>query len=486
MLHEKYLRFLFTKGILVGERENENAFSVCFALANQFNIRITAGAQYACEEMISLSADMLGRYVPEPFYRNFPQSVKELTEEALLFDQLFHYFVTYGLGDFSEPGHSAFEREFERITFDEEAEIKEFAVLTEPEARARLAESVGDMLKSTRPLNDIQYDLLRSFVADYGYEVCSCASRDTAIRLLLDTRDIKYAAFLSLSDVLKLADRMNYELYHNENIRKLNLRNADRKFLTKLIDVIFENGRVNVKDCFEKKSLWCGLLHHIHYRPKTQEAERFAALMRGKTNGSAYHEFERAMAERDIETAVSCLRKEKGSAALLRQLNYIVSRCKDEKDIACVMDSLETRNAVVLIQLIMQYATYAADSARVFKFTRYNRLRIHNETEAEQAKRGTVLSRERVGALVEAMRAKLAALLAGRLGKVYISPDMYRVALPLQENTASGGYGVLPKGSRLTLPQGKKLRAFTYWKEVDDIDLSVIGLTEKGEQREFS
>ena len=47
MLHEKYLKFLFTKGILVSERESENAFSVCFALARKFNVRITDGMQYA-------------------------------------------------------------------------------------------------------------------------------------------------------------------------------------------------------------------------------------------------------------------------------------------------------------------------------------------------------------------------------------------------------------------------------------------------------
>ena len=192
------------------------------------------------------------------------------------------------------------------------------------------------------------------------------------------------------------------------------------------------------------------------------------------------------MLARDIEAAVTALRTGKGSGALLRQLNYIISRCKDKKDIAFVMDSLETKNAIVLIQLIMQYANYKADTGRAFKFTRYNRLRVHNETEEEQAKRQSLLSPEQVEALLSVMRKKLKGLLSGRLGKVYISPGMYKIALPLQENTANGGYGVLPKGSRLPIPPGKKIRAFTYWEKVDDIDLSMIALTENGGQREFS
>jgi len=56
----------------------------------------------------------------------------------------------------------------------------------------------------------------------------------------------------------------------------------------------------------------------------------------------------------------------------------------------------------------------------------------------------------------------------------------------LQENTSNGGYGVLPKGSRIHIEEGKKIRAFTYWEKVNDIDLSVIGITEDGRQREFS
>ena len=46
---------------------------------------------------------------------------------------------------------------------------------------------------------------------------------------------------------------------------------------------------------------------------------------------------------------------------------------------------------------------------------------------------------------------------------------------------------MLPRGSRLPLEPGlKKIRAFTYWEKVDDIDLSLIGLTQDGRQREFS
>ena len=76
--------------------------------------------------------------------------------------------------------------------------------------------------------------------------------------------------------------------------------------------------------------------------------------------------------------------------------------------------------------------------------------------------------------------------LKGKLGKVYIDPLMKNIALPLQEGASQGGFGTLTKGTRIPLPEGKKLRAFTYWEKVNDIDLSVFGLDKNQKQTEFS
>ena len=73
-----------------------------------------------------------------------------------------------------------------------------------------------------------------------------------------------------------------------------------------------------------------------------------------------------------------------------------------------------------------------------------------------------------------------------KLGKVYIDPAMKKIALPMQMSVSQGGFGVLPRGSRIHLEEGKKVRGFTYWEKVNDIDLSVIGIRGDGKQVEFS
>ena len=115
-MKEIFQKQLFSKHILVAKtkRVPKNNFEAIFSLANIFNIKITKGEELANLDMIKLAAKEIGRYVPEPFYRGFPESVRNLTKEQLLFDQLVHYAVTYGFGDFSQPGHSLFQENFEK------------------------------------------------------------------------------------------------------------------------------------------------------------------------------------------------------------------------------------------------------------------------------------------------------------------------------------------------------------------------------------
>lgn len=480
------MEYLFSKGILVQNERSEHPLEAMFAIAQLFNIRIVSGREYVHEDLIRFLCTVVGQYVPEPFYRGFPATVKTMTADTLLLDQLLHYTQTYGWGNFSEAGHSLFEENFERIAFSEKTQIKDFVILNDDEAVEKLKEYIENMLKGSRPLSDVNYKTVLCFIREYNYQIECCVCKDTAIKLLLDTRDIHYTRFLYLSDVIKLVDQLNYLEYDNTNIKKLNLCNKDRKFITAVIDSMFQGFTDNVKDCFEKKAIWCGLLHHIHYVAKTPDAERFVNLMRGNTNESTYSKFEQHMAEGDVQRAVNVLIAGKGTGTLLRNLNYIISRCKDETDIKYVLNKIYATNPIILIQLLIQYETYVNDMGRTFKFTRYNHLLVHTESEEEQKRRKSMLTPEQVNMLVSKVREMLEDVLRNKLGKVYVSPKMYDIAVPIQENTSQGGYGVLPKGSRIHMEEGKKIRAFTYWEKVNDIDLSVIGITEDGMQREYS
>ena len=486
-----YKNYLFQKHLLVSEKNkketNKNRFEVLYSLANLFNIRITGGQDLVHRDLIKFVSRCLGENVPKPFYQGFPDSVRELTADQLFFDQLLHYAVTYGLGDFTQPGHSVFEEEFERAAFSEKTDIRNFSVVTEETAVSVLCGIVNDLLAGTRPLSDEQYELVKEYILDYDPDLETIASKNTCIRLLMDTRNLRLTEFLSMSDVIKLVDELNFREYKNRNIHQLNLKNQDRKFISGVMDCLFRSGRVDLRNCYEKKKAWSGLLHHIHFSAETEAKKLFADAMRGDHNLSVYAEFEKAVKEKNIRAAVDLLSSGKGSAAVLRHLNYLISRCGSVEDINYVVHCMDTKNAVVLLQLMIQYSQYKTDGIpRSFRFTKYNRLKVHTETPAECSRRRSVISESQAQLLADKISENLKKLFRNRLGKVYIDPSMKNYALPLQENTSQGGYGVLPKGSRIRIPETKKLRAFTYWEKVNDIDLSVFGLCEDGTRMEYS
>ena len=144
-------------------------------------------------------------------------------------------------------------------------------------------------------------------------------------------------------------------------------------------------------------------------------------------------------------------------------------------------------NPIILMQLLNQYHNYKPEgSLRTFKFTKNNRLRVHKESPEEGKRRKSYLS-ENTRTIVEAtLRAKLKDSLRGRLNTVWMeNPEkLKKLAVPLQMSTGQSGFGVLPTGSRVPIPEGKIVRAFTYWEKVNDIDLSCFAIDDDGNKRE--
>ena len=487
-MKEIYKDYLFEKHILVSEgmTEEKYVFETLFAMAHFFGVKITKGKELVRCGMVKELSKRLGENVPEPFYRGFPQSVRNLSAEELLFDQLIHYFNTYGLGNFDEPGHSVFEKDFERAAFQEDTEAQEFMIQTEEEAEDTIRTMVNDLLSGSRPLNERQYKLALTFIRDYIENIPDIASKNTRMRLLIDTKNLSLADSLNLSDVMKLVDELNCRKYHNNNLKKLNLKNQDRKFLTALLDRMFRSGRCDIGTCYEKKQLWNGFLHHIHYQPKNEEAKRFVHAMRTKGNESVYSEFEQLMKENRHREAAELLQEKKGTSALLRNIDYILSRMNREEVQTFLPEFPEDCSTLILLQLLFRYEGRQRKDGRIFKFTQHNLMKVHYETSEESERCQSRLTEEQVKEVGKMIRSKLTEKLRNRLGNVYIEPSMKNYALPLAENTSQGGFGVLSKGSRIPIDEGKKLRAFTYWEKVNDIDLSVFALTEDGDRREFS
>ena len=481
--------FLFFKGYFVGHGEQRHAPATLAALAKLFNIRVVANPGWADPSMVRIARHNLGVDVPPPFYKGFPNSVLALSMEQIVVDRLLHYLRTYGMGDFSRPGYSLFEEEVVRKCFDENTEVRELAIISEMEAIELLGNIVDSLLASTRPLNDVHYALVRAFIEEYGYEVADCGCKDTVCRLLLDTRDPSYARLLKLSDVIRLVEWLQLLAYDGASIKKLNLRNHERKLITAVLDRLFRegNGRsLDQRTCLEKRKQWKGLLHHLHYKPKSPAAEHFLHAIRNNDERSVYSELDLALREIRTRDAVDVLRNNKGTGAVLRHLDYILSASWPFGDLNYILDNIVSNNRILLIQLLYHYANGVSREPRVFTFQRLGMMRVYHEGDSRSIKPRSFLSENMAMRTCLRVLRELERTCKGTLDKVYADEDMRHIALPLQEGTSMGGVGTLPRGSRVPIPDGKKVRAFTYWERVDDIDLSAFALGEDGDRIEFS
>lgn len=499
-----YLEKLASKHILVKQRTDkdlkpEEIYPLLYSFADYFGVKITKGYGNLSIEMIDILEETFGDSVPLPFYRGFPNSVRELSPNELLFDQLTHYMATYGMGFWSDDRfkHSRLEadKDLERAVFSEHTELREFEAVTEDEAESMLVTFIEPLFKSSRPLSASEFTLALTFAEDHpGYKPSACASKDTAVKFLLATRDVStWGEYLELHDVIKVVDELQFSAYGKTNLKKLNLKNQDRKFLTDLIRLLIVNahGRLDneIRACLEKRKLWKGLLYHIHFAAVNWSERRFVQQLYDKDTRSAWSFFENALNDGNVDEAVRLLCEFKGPGAVLRNLDYILSRCRTAEQRRNVLETAVLRgsNPLILMQLLQKYGLESpVYELRTFRFVKHGRMKMH--TEHDNLRRTTRLPNKVRQEVADALNKALDASLAKKDTFVWIDPstDWSKFALPIQEATGSSGYGVLAKGTRLPIPNGKKVRVFTYWERVNDIDLSAHGIYDDGHTVEFS
>ena len=485
-MKETFKKYLFDKNILVNdgaeEKDEELESLLCTALMAKYGYNVVSGAELMSKPVFDYVAKQIDFKPTEPFYRGFPESVKKLCPEECLFDQLWSYYKTYGLDDFSEEQHSVCETPVERIALLKSFTTKNVKVLNEKDAEKELESLLQGLCDQTRPMSEYQFAVLVEAIREYDMFAFKFASANTAIKVLLETRDViyaeKFSAPLELSHFPKIVEELNYKVYRNNDIKKLNLKNQDRKFLINVLKILITNSYNDfnlISDyqmavCVEKRAVWKGILYHLHYKD-----DRLSFIYSQKVF-SGMSEFEWFMAGENTYGAASILKYRKGTSAVLRNLDYIVSRTKEFSEVERVLGLLkEDFNQIILMQLIQHYNNYnrKPNEARSFSFNKFNMKRSHRETGKEVERSKSHLDEFEVRNLKDYFTKAFYELTGKKkAGKVYLEDGMKDITIPLDMATSNGGVGCLPTGSRMAIPNGAIVRAFTYWEKVNDIDLS--------------
>ena len=423
--------------------KHEGAYLNAFLLAN-FGI-VVDKPELLTKQMVQDISDIYKLNVPKSYFAN-PQDTKFYTAEELLVEQCISYFLAYG----AEDSHvHIFDKELPEYPVGDEIKLREFRILDEEEAACELLEITKAYAAYKRPWGlDEQEEFLTLYNEGcYHFTEMPVNCGDNAVFMLAENTD--FAQFLFKKDVVKLSIA-----YAGEQ-KELTLAPQHRKLIKDIIPL--------VKDCpMSKKQA-----KYFNTLVKLTGVDVKKASNVKSPNRIALEKLNAG----DVVGAAEVFAK--SGSLLERNLKFLLSRANPIEAVK-VLDMLSNENPAVLYQLM---STVLADSeeARTFSFYAKNKVKTHVETDYEARWRKSRLNDATKKLVHDTCFDKIAEhyKATDSLGNVYIAPNFYKVAMPVNTSASGRGIDVPATGTRLPI-SGTKIRSFVHWEDVCDIDSSII------------
>jgi len=421
----------------------EKAYINAFLLSN-FGI-VVDKPELLTKEMVKDISDIYKLEVPASYFKN-PQDTRFYTAEELLVEQCVSYFLAYG----AEDSHvHVFDKELPSYPVGDEIKIREFRILSSDEALAELLAITKAYAAYKRPwgLDEINEFLTLYTKGFYRFTEMPILCGDNAVTMLDHNTD--FGQFLFKKDVVKLSVAKAGEK------KELTLDPETRRLIKAILPL--------VKDCPMSK----------------KQAKYFNKLVQitgvnVKKTSNACSPNKLALEELNAGNVLDAAEIFAKSGSLLeRNLKFLLSRANPVEAVK-ILDMLSDQNPTVLYQL-MSTITADTEDARTFSFYAKNKIKTHVETEYEARYRKSRLNDATKKLVHDVCFNKIAGhyQAAEKLGKVYIDPKFYRVAMPVNTSASGKGIDVPATGTRLPIT-GTKIRSFVHWEKAFDIDSSIV------------
>jgi len=440
-----------------GKGSNKSAYYNAYLLSN-FGI-VLDRPEFADRGVISSVKNMFALDIPVGFYSN-PQDTKYFSQDELFIEQLVSYFV-YESGNFDVARLEVFKKDLPQYVKGDELVLRTVNVITEADVKNILTEIMSNFYSYTRPWSLQEFrtvqTITESGIIDKTESIPAC--RDNILLIIFKYRDYNLFSYVDKKDLVKASVETFGE--HSGLRHMLNYLTAD------VIDM-FKVGVTRVKDCPLSK----------------KQAKYFNTLCKltGVTpdNTNAKSPYKLATKELKSGNVVAAAKVYAANGSLLeRNIRMLLSRANTQ-EAAEILDMIPDKNPIVLTQLVSKLSTDTG-TARTFTFKRKNLVIVHTETEYETKWRKSRLSQGQTKELVDICTNKFDNHYSNseKLGKVYVSSDFEKVALPTNTSASGTGIDVFSTGSRIPC-ESKKIRSFVYWNNVFDIDASLILVKEDG------
>ena len=404
------------------------------------------------EGMLKIIKDIYRLEVPASYFKH-PQDMQYYTQDELFIEQFLSYVFAYGANN----SHvEVFAKELPQYEIGTKIKLREFQILSEVDAACKLSEIAAAYAAYKRPWSadeaeEFKYLLDKGF---YNMQDIECA--DNALLMLTATEGSFFAQFLYKKDLVKYSRSIMGEQ------KTFELPASTKRLITMSLPF--------VKDCPMSK----------------KQAKYFNTLVKkcqvqvdkANNNKSPYKAATAMIKNGDVLAAAEVYAK--SGSLLERNLKFLLSRANPVEAVK-ILDMLSDKNPIVLYQLM---STINADDAdgRTFSFFANRRVKTHKETEYEAQYRKSRLNDSTKKLVHDTCFQKIENHYRGleSLGKIYVSPNFYKVAMPVNTSASGKGIDVPPVGTRLPV-KGSKIRTFVHWEHAFDIDSSMTLVNKDGE-----
>lgn len=434
-------RYLQAEPVEAGTKV-EQAYLNAFLFAN-FGI-VVDKPELLTKGHVKAISDEYRLEVPASYFKN-PQDMSYYTRDELFIEQVLSYFFAYGA---DESHVKVFDKQLPEYEVGSNIKLREFKILDVDETNVVLCDIAKDYCGYKRPWGlDEQVEFVELYNLGY-YNNYDVACGDNAVFMM--ERDINFARFLYKKDLVKLSIARCGEK------KELTLDSDTKELIRKAILLVKDCPMSKKQAKFYNKLVQLTKVHNVKPTTNAQSPNRIATEK--LKNG-------------DILGAAEVFAK--SGSLLERNLKFLLSRANPVEAVK-ILDMLSDKNPIVLYQL-MSTVMADSDEARTFSFYAKNRVKVHVETEYEARWRKSRLNDATKKLVHDTCLAKIEGHYRAleSLGKVYIHPDFYKVAMPVNTSASGRGIDVPTTSTRLPI-NGTKIRSFVHWEDAFDIDSSII------------
>lgn len=433
------------------------------------------------KQLISDLKENVGAHVEfKPMYPNFPEQVKEASEQELYSNAFWHYLGDW-IGKRIMPNYEKKERE----KLKDNVKLKVIGLGTKDDFNSIFTK----LLNSKTSVSDTDKKDIEWFVKTYNSKVYSLIPNEIPLKenvafyvacLLksgIDNAEQElFKHSKTATDILRIATSLSdgdISLAENTKFKSISKRN--RKLLLNSLESI---GFIT-EDMLRYQNRWKRLgekIHPFEYKhrfPKCFEA--FDIIRNDKPFETFNGKVEKGLIEKNIPSLTTLLKSRPGEFA--RKLDKLIRLTDNSKEIINTFSNVaESVSSPVLLQVLTHFKNrnkpkelrtfFPKGNVGKAKAIDYNLPAINQP-----------ICDEIVSITEKALVSKFSKYKP--LGKVYLDDKLKNYTVPFAMRSASKALKTISRGSKIDLPDGNTIRFFIYWKDGNsrtDLDLSALAL----------